>query len=350
MFWGVLTMVGMLFASSCSQNELLDNSVDSENYVSATFILNSPEEAITSRADIGDGTMVNKVVCATFDQYGTELKNLRQYREITKKKAQYSIRLVKGQNYRVAFFAYYAEEGYPTDGVIEYLLNLANYTFEDFRRNNKTAHWSEFKLEMNKMSNSGGLFDLVKLNDVCKNKIASYTAEQVYELAIKWAEEYDKELYALLTRDKDFSVAMFNFDRNPEKPRKDIGKFNEVRNSFSYMFDELFDGQYEEIPNVDKAKQKEIIEIYKEIYDETADKDTWFATLKEVATKVGFAAEVKEYKQNPEAFGGHVGDVSTVVRVAVTGRTRTPDLWGILKTLGKNKSIERMEKYIKELN
>ena len=116
------------------------------------------------------------------------------------------------------------------------------------------------------------------------------------------------------------------------------------------MFDELFDGQYEEIPNVDKGKQKEIIEIYKEIYDETADKDIWFATLKEVATKVGFAAEVKEYKQNPEAFGGHVGDVSTVVRVAVTGRTRTPDLWGILKTLGKNKSVERMEKYIKELN
>jgi glutamyl-tRNA synthetase len=249
-----------------------------------------------------------------------------------------------------AAVTYYSEEGYPVEGVIEYLLNLANYTFEDFRRNNKTAHWSEFKLEMSKMSNSGGLFDLVKLNDVCKNKIASYTAEQVYDLAIAWAKEYDEELYTLLTRDKDFSVAMFNFDRNPDKPRKDIGKFNEVRNSFSYMFDELFDGKYEEIPNVDKAKQKEIIEIYKEIYDENADKDTWFATLKEVAVKVGFAAEVKEYKANPEAFGGHVGDVSTVVRVAVTGRTRTPDLWGILKTLGKNKSVERMENYIKELN
>ena len=134
MFWGVLTMVGMLFASSCSQNELLDNSVDSENYVSATFILNSPEEAITSRADIGDGTMVNKVVCATFDQYGTELKNLRQYREITKKKAQYSIRLVKGQNYRVAFFAYYAPAGTDVPKYYD-ITNLQNIKVYDAKSN-----------------------------------------------------------------------------------------------------------------------------------------------------------------------------------------------------------------------
>ena len=121
-------MVGMLFASSCSQNELLDNSVDSENYVSATFTLNSPEEGITSRADIGYGTKVNKVVCATFDQYGTELTNLRQYRDITNKKAQYSIRLVKGQNYRVAFFAYYAQEGnYPKYYDITNLQNIKVY-------------------------------------------------------------------------------------------------------------------------------------------------------------------------------------------------------------------------------
>ena len=114
MFWGVLAMVGMLFASSCSQNELLDNSVDSENYVSAKFTLNSPESGIASRADIGDGTKVNKVVCATFDMYGTELTDLRQYLEIKNKTAEYSIRLVKGQEYRVAFFAYYAQEGnYP---------------------------------------------------------------------------------------------------------------------------------------------------------------------------------------------------------------------------------------------
>ncbi|MBR3932650.1 MAG: glutamate--tRNA ligase [Clostridia bacterium] len=248
-----------------------------------------------------------------------------------------------------AAVSYYDEEGYPSDGVIEYLLNLANYTFEDFRKANKTAHWSEFKLEMNKMSNSGALFDLVKLNDVCKNKIASYTAEKVYELASEWAKVYDKELYDLLRGDKDFSVAMFNFDRNPDKPRKDIGKWSEVREAFAFMFDELFDGKYAEVENVSKEDAKRMLELYKDMYDETADNNTWFETMKDLAEKVGFAREVKEYKKNPEAFPGHVGDVSNIVRVAVTGRTKSPDLCSIMKLLGKEKVTDRINRAIKAL-
>ena len=248
-----------------------------------------------------------------------------------------------------AAVTYYDEEGYPADGVIEYLLNLANYTFEDFRKANKTAHWSEFKLEMNKMSNSGALFDLVKLNDVCKNKIASYTSEKVYDLATEWAEKYDRELFELLTRDKDFSVKMFDFDRNPEKPRKDIGKWSEVRDAFSFMFDELFDGEYAEVENVSKEDAKNILEKYKSMYDESADNQVWFDTLKDLAGDMGFAREVKEYKQNPESFKGHVGDVSNVLRVAVTGRTKSPDLCSIMKTLGKEKVVERIDRAIKAL-
>jgi len=248
-----------------------------------------------------------------------------------------------------AAVSYYDEEGYPTDGVIEYLLNLANYTFEDFRKANKTAHWSEFKLEMNKMSNSGALFDLVKLNDVCKNKIASYTAEKVYELATEWAKTYDEELYALLTRDKDFSVAMFNFDRNPDKPRKDIGKWSEVRDAFSFMFDETFDGKYAEVENVSKEDAKKMLELYKDMYDDTADNNAWFETMKDLAEKVGFAREVKEYKKNPESYPGHVGDVSNIVRVAVTGRTKSPDLCSIMKLLGKEKVTDRINRAINAL-
>ena len=248
-----------------------------------------------------------------------------------------------------AAVTYYDEEGYPADGVIEYLLNLANYTFEDFRKANKTAHWSEFKLEMSKMSNSGGLFDLVKLNDVCKNKVASYTAERVYELATEWARKYDTELYALLTRDKEFSVAMFGFDRNPDKPRKDIGKWSEVRDAFAFMFDELFDAAYENVPNVSKEDAKKILELYKGMYDESADNSAWFDTLKDLAESVGFAREVKEYKKSPEAFPGHVGDVSNVLRVAVTGRTKSPDLCSIMRTLGKEKVLERIDKAIDAL-
>lgn len=245
-----------------------------------------------------------------------------------------------------AAVTWYSEEGYPVDGVIEYLLNLANYTFEDFRRANKNAHWTEFKLEMNKMSNSGALFDLVKLNDICKNKIASYTAEKVYDLATEWAKEYDEELFSLLTRDKEYSIKMFNFDRNPEKPRKDIGKWSEVRDAFSFMFDELFENKYDEIAEIDINDQKEILKSYIDMYDENEDNQTWFDTLKDLSEKHGFAREVKEYKQNPDAFKGHVGNVSNVVRVAITGRTKSPDLYSIMKTLGKQRVCERINSYI----
>lgn len=248
-----------------------------------------------------------------------------------------------------AAVTYYDDEGYPADGVIEYLLNLANYTFEDFRKANKTAHWSEFKLEMSKMSNSGGLFDLVKLNDVCKNKIASYTSEKVYELAVQWAKNHDEELYALLTRDPSFAVAMFGFDRNPDKPRKDIGKWSEVRDAFSFMFDELFDGKYDEVANVSKEDAANLLEQYKSMYDEGADNQTWFETLKDLAEKIGYAREVKEYKKNPEAYPGHVGDVSNVLRVAVTGRTKSPDLWSIMRTLGKDRVLDRIDRAIAAL-
>lgn len=245
-----------------------------------------------------------------------------------------------------AAVTWYSEEGYPVDGVIEYLLNLANYTFEDFRRANKNAPWTEFKLEMNKMSNSGALFDLVKLNDICKNKIASYTAEKVYDLAAEWAKEYDSELYTLLTRDKDYSVQMFGFDRNPDKPRKDIGKWSEVREAFSFMFDELFEHRYDSIDDISEADRKEILKAYIDMYDETADNSAWFDTLKDLSEKLGFAREVKEYKKNPDSFKGHVGNVSNVVRVAVTGRTKSPDLYSIMKTLGKDRVTERINAYI----
>jgi glutamyl-tRNA synthetase len=244
-----------------------------------------------------------------------------------------------------AAVTWYSDEGYPVDGVIEYLLNLANYTFEDFRRANKTAPWTDFKLEMNKMSNSGALFDLVKLNDICKNKIASYTADKVYDLALSWAKTYDSELYALLNRDREFGVAMFNFDRNPDKPRKDIGKWSEVRDAFSFMFDELFQAKYDEISNIQKEDILNILDTYAQDYKEYSDNNEWFNSLKDVAEKNGFAREVKEYKANPDAFKGHVGDVSNVIRVAVTGRTKSPDLYSIMKTLGKEKVLNRISLY-----
>ena len=248
-----------------------------------------------------------------------------------------------------AAVTYYSEEGYPVDGVIEYLLNLANYTFEDFRRNNPKAHWTEFSLAMNKMSNSGGLFDLAKLNDICKNKLASMTAKEVYLLAANWAKIYDEELYNLLTKDESYSIAIFDFDRNPDKPRKDIAKFNEVRNAISFMFDEIAKFEYEYPENIEKTDMKNICQEYLNIFDENDEKDVWFDKMKDVAEKCNFCREVKEYKKNPDAFKGHVGDVSSVIRVAVTGRMKSPDLHAILKALGKDRVTERINKFIASL-
>lgn len=244
-----------------------------------------------------------------------------------------------------AAVTWYSDEGYPVDGVTEYLLNLANYTFEDFRRANKTAPWTDFKLDMKKMSASGALFDLVKLNDVCKNTIASYTAQKVYELAVSWAETHDRELFELLTRDSGYSKKMFGFDRNPDKPRKDIGRWSEVREAFSFMFDELFEARYDEIPGISKEDIAALLTDYTQMYDENADSAAWFDTLKDLSEKHGFAREVKEYKKNPEAFKGHVGSVSNVIRVAVTGRTKSPDLYSIMQALGKQRVLGRINAY-----
>lgn len=248
-----------------------------------------------------------------------------------------------------ASVSYYSEEGYPKDGVIEYLLNLANSTFEDFKKQNKDADWRTFPLQMNKMSNSGCLFDLVKMNDMCKNKIAIQSAEWVYDEAIAWAKDYDKELFELLKADKEYGVKLFNFDRNPEKPRKDLGKWNEVKDTFSYMFDSLFNPTYELPQNLNVEDIKKIATAYINRYNPSLNKEEWFNDLKDLAEEVGFAREVKEYKQNPDSFPGHVGDVSSVIRVGVTGRMKSPDLHGILEALGADEVKRRLEKFVKEI-
>ena len=248
-----------------------------------------------------------------------------------------------------ASVSYYSSEGYPKDGVMEYLMNLANSTFEDFRKQNPKKDWREFPLQMNKMSISGSLFDLVKMNDICKNLIGGKTAEWVYENASEWAKEYDEELYALLSADKEYAIKLFSFDRNPEKPRKDLGKWSEVRDTFSYMFDSLFNPEYEMLENISGEDMKKIATLYADRFDETLDKTAWFDDLKDLAEQIGFAREVKEYKQNPDMYAGHVGDVSSVIRVAVTGRTKSPDLHGILCALGKAEVKRRIEKFAKEI-
>ena len=249
-----------------------------------------------------------------------------------------------------AAVSYYVEMGIPKEAVIEYLLNIANSNFENWRRANKDASIDDFKLEISKMSVSGALFDMVKLLDVGKTVISKFTAEEVYERALEWAKEYDKDLAKILENDKEYALKVFGIERGNKKPRKDIAKWSDVRENISYMYDEMFDSQkqtYDYQVINDKEEINKILNLYiNEYYGENDDKQTWFDKIKELSGRLGYAKEVKEFKENPDKYKAHVGDVSTVLRVALTARTNTPDMYEIMKILGKDRIKARFEKAI----
>ena len=249
-----------------------------------------------------------------------------------------------------AAVSYYEQEGIPSEAVNEYLLNIANSTFENWRRANKDKSVDEFELKLNKMSVSGALFDMVKLLDVGKTVISKFTAEEVYEKAMTWAKKYDNELEEML-KDKNYALKIFGIERGNQKPRKDIAKWSDVKESIIYMYDNKFLDENIEYPYQtinEKYDINKILKLYTEkYYDANDDKQTWFNKIKELSGEMGFAKEVKEYKQNPDMYKAHVGDVSTVLRVALTGRTNTPDMYEIMNVLGKESIQKRFEKAIK---
>ena len=245
-----------------------------------------------------------------------------------------------------AAVSYYAEQGIPAEAVKEYLLNIANSTFENWRRANKDKSIDDFELQLNKMSVSGALFDMVKLLDVSKIVISKFTAEEVYNESLKWAKKYDEELIKLL-EDKEYSLKVFGIERGNKKPRKDIAKWSDVKENIEYMYDEIFFSkpqkrEYQVIN--EKEDIDKILTLYiKKYYDEKDDKQTWFDKIKELAGEMGYAKEVKEFKANPDAYKAHVGDVSTVLRIALTGRANTPDMFEIMQVLGKDSIAKRFE-------
>ena len=246
--------------------------------------------------------------------------------------------------------SYYREEGYPVTSVIEYLLNIINSTFETWREENPTLDYKEFKISLDKMSKSGALFDIVKLNDVSKNVISKMKATEVYDSYLAWSKEYDTEMANLVSKDKEFTTSIFNIDREVPKPRKDFGKWSDVKEKIFYFFDELFNK--ESVENIELPKSlnmesaKEIIKEYMPILDLNGTQEEWFAALKEKAIEMGYTADRKAFKKNPELFKGMVSDVAGAVRSAITHRTNTPDLYAIMQILGKDKVMERFEKFI----
>lgn len=244
-----------------------------------------------------------------------------------------------------AAVSYYTKEGIPKEALKEYLMNIANSNFEIWRKQNPDKDMmKDFDFKLNKMGVSGALFDMVKLLDVSKGIISKFTAEEVYDATYTWASKFDEELAEML-KDKDYALKVLGIERGNAKPRKDIAKWSDVKNIIYYMYDEKFDknGEFEYQKITDKDEIDKIVKTYFEkYYDENDDKQTWFNKMKDLSEEMGYAREVKEYKANPDAYKGHVGDISTVIRVKLTGRCNTPDLYEIMQVIGKERLLKRI--------
>lgn len=244
---------------------------------------------------------------------------------------------------------WFIEKGYPSETIIEYLLNLLNSNFEQWRKDNKDASVYDFEISEDKMSKSGAMFDLVKLEDISKTVISKFSAEKVYNSTLNWAEKYKPEFAKQLKNNKDFALKMFNIERDTPKPRKDISKWEDVEEIYSYFFSDIFaknDNEYQFDEKFNKNDIKELLRRYIEAYDDTEEKQEWFNHIKFLGEDIGFASDMKIYKQNPENYKGNYGEVSSIIRMALTKRTNTPDMYEICKLLGKQEVINRLQRCI----
>lgn len=246
---------------------------------------------------------------------------------------------------------YYHKLGIPIEAVKLYLLTIANSNFEAWYDTNKGVDISNFKLDFKKISASGTLFDIEKLNNISKNYISRLTAKEVYDGLLTWTNEFDKDFYNLLVKYDEYSINVLNIERERKKPRKDYGSYSEIKKNIWYMYDELFnDSVYNNVELNEKTNNEILLDYINNYYDELDDEETWYNKLKELAKKYNFASEVKEYKENPNNYNGHIGDICEFIRVITTSLTKTPSLYEILKLLGKDRIEKRINMFIESRN
>lgn len=246
-----------------------------------------------------------------------------------------------------AAVTYYHEVGYPKGAVLEYLLTIANSNYEEWRMENPDSDSSEFEFKLSNMSKAGALFDLLKLNDISKNYICTLTKEEVFENTLSWAKEYAPEFAEKLSENTEYSLSIFGIERGGEKPRKDIAKWQDTIGYSEYFFKRPT--EYEWAENLENSDIIEILESYKGVYSPDETDDEWFPKVREMAESLGYAKAPKAYKKDPDAFKGHVGDVASAIRVAVTGRRNTPDLYQIIQVLGYDEFTDRIDAAIENL-
>lgn len=256
-----------------------------------------------------------------------------------------TIRKISKRKDPEALMFYYEEKGYPVEAVIESVMTIANSNYEEWRTANPDKPFYEFPFSPKKMS-TGALFDLLKLDNISKNIISKKKASEVYDELLLWTSANDKGFADLITKYKDYTISILNIEREQAKPRKDFAMYSQVKDKIWYMFDELWNNtkkeyNFQTISDVNEVKTI-ASEYFNNYYNDNDDKDTWFNKVKELSSKFGYASEVKDYKNNPDAYKGHVGDVSTALRVAITSESMTPDLYEIMHLLGKEKMLSRI--------
>lgn len=243
-----------------------------------------------------------------------------------------------------ASMSYYREHGYPVEAVIESLMTIINSNYEEWHTANPDKSYLDFEYSPKKMSSSGALYDLDKLVNISKNIISKMSKEELCDKAYNWAINYSTELKELIDKDKEYFMDVINIEREQNKPRKDIAKYDEIIDNIWYMYDDLYNAkdkvyEYQNITDIEEIKN--ITSLYIDKYFDISDKDTWFNNIKALCDELGYASNMKEYKEDSSKFKGNIADVSTVLRVALTSKSMTPDLYDIMKILGKERVLNR---------
>ncbi len=244
----------------------------------------------------------------------------------------------------------FKKQGIPIEAVKEYLMTLSNSNFEAWFEEDETKEIDHFPITFEKMNVAGALFDMEKIINLSKNFIARLTAEEFFQRILNWAEEYDTNFANILKKEKQDAIRILNIERGGIKPRKDYSSYSDVHKNIWYIFDEEFHPKKEEY-EFDKITDPEEIKIIlktylEKYYNEEDTQDVWFDKIKQMTQTLGYAANMKEYKQNPEKYKGNVADISTVIRVAATSKKQTPNLYDILQILGKERIQKRFAKWM----
>lgn len=244
---------------------------------------------------------------------------------------------------------FYQKLGYSKEALLEYLMTILNSNFEEWRMKNKELSMYDFKFKLDKMSGSGALFDINKLEDISKEVLVSMEIDDVVEFFYNWAKEYEVEKYNIIKDKKEEVKALFSMGRDGKKPRKDLVYASQMFDFISYFFDECFT-EYESLPeNVSNEMAIKLLDEYKATFSMEDDNSQWFDKVREISEKYNFAVKMKEYKQTPENFEGSIADVSTVIRLAITGLVNSPDIYSIGMIMGEDRVNERIDKYISYL-